>query len=150
MADRILHAVAVSFDWVIDMALHWAAQYIGRPWVNGGRDIQSGVDCWGLLCHVYRQHYNINLPVFIGVDAADNRAVAKLMNQHDQWRELPTPMEGCAVALSKNKALHHVGLYVCGRVLHAMEGQGVVSQTVATLTAKGWTTIRYFQHEGMA
>lgn len=132
------------------MAMHWAAQYIGKPWVNGGRDIRIGVDCWGLLCHVYRQHYNIILPEFLGVDAKNNIAVAKLIDQREYWTELKTPIEGCAVALSKNKALHHVGVYVCGRVLHAMENQGVVSQTTSTLITQGWTTIRYFQHEGMA
>lgn len=132
------------------MAMHWATQYIGRPWVNGGRDIKTGVDCWGLLRHVYCQHYGIDLPEHVGIDASDNRAVSRLIDQREQWLEIKTPVEGCAVGLSKNKLLHHVGVYVCGRVLHAMDGQGVVSQTVSTLQSKGWTTIRYFQHEGMA
>lgn len=130
--------------------MHWAAQYIGRPWINGGRDIESGVDCWGLLRHIYQHHYCIDLPAFLGVDAKDNLAVARLISQRECWSELKTPIEGCAVALSKNKILHHVGVYVCGRVLHAMECQGIVSQTTSTLATMGWTTIRYFQHEEMA
>lgn len=129
---------------------HWAMQYIGTKWVNGGRDIAIGVDCWGLLQHVYRQHYVIELPSFVGVDAKDNMAVARLIGEREQWQEIKTPIEGCAVAMSKNKALHHVGVFVCGMVLHAVEGIGVIAQSTAALRNNGWTTVRFFKHGAMA
>ena len=126
---------------------HWALEYIGIKWVNGGRDIKTGVDCWGLLCHIYKIHYGISLPLFIGVDATDNLTVSRMIDdKKSQWLEIKSPVEGCAVAMSKNKALHHVGIFVCGMVLHSLDENGVCAQNLQSLQASGWSTIRFFKY----
>ena len=129
---------------------HWAYDYIGIKWVNGGRDIKTGVDCWGLLHHIYKHHYHIELPLFNGIDATDNLNIAKMINNNKQeWLECNRAVEGCAVAMSKNKILHHVGIFVCGMVIHALGNDKVIAQSLSALKASGWSTIRFFKHEQM-
>lgn len=125
---------------------HWAYKYIGLKWVNGGRDIATGVDCWGLLHHIYKEHYKIELPLFNGIDAENNLSVSRMIdNNKNDWMEIKTPIEGCAVGLSKNKLLHHVGVFVCGVVIHA-DRNGVVAQSISALKLNGWSTLRFFRH----
>jgi hypothetical protein len=38
--------------------MHWAAQYIGRPWGPPG----SGLSCWEFVRHVLLQHYDCPMP----------------------------------------------------------------------------------------
>lgn len=38
--------------------MHWAAQYIGRPWGPPG----SGLSCWEFTRHVLARHYGAEVP----------------------------------------------------------------------------------------
>ena len=37
-------------------------QYLGIPYKYHGRDINEGVDCYGLITNFYRREFNIDLP----------------------------------------------------------------------------------------
>lgn len=54
----------------------WASDYVGLPFVDGGRD-RAGVDCWGLVRLVYAERLELLLPDFAEVRALDLRAVAR-------------------------------------------------------------------------
>lgn len=132
--------------------MHWAADYIGKPWVPGARG-PHGYDCWGLVYWVYRTRYGIELPTFPNVDAQDHLLVARYISQgavEGSWSREPQPLEGFAVGLGKSRVLHHVGLWLDidgGLVLHASVG-GVTAQSLPTLRAFGFSRIEFYRHHG--
>jgi len=44
---------------------NWTHDYIGIPYKIRGRDA-DGLDCWGLICLIYRQKYKISLQQYNG------------------------------------------------------------------------------------
>ena len=100
---------------------------IGIPFVDGGRDAKSGLDCWGLVKEAFRRQgcevpdYHIS-----AIEAADIAGTMK--RQEDDWIRLDGPRVGCLVLLRLTPWLwaNHVGIYVGdGRFLHAYLPTGV-------------------------
>jgi hypothetical protein len=122
---------------------------IGKPWVAGGRGPDT-FDCWGLLVHVYRELLGIELPAYTCMDVQNKLMVAKtIVCVFSEWGVLPTPKHLCAVGISANRKLHHLGVWLDldgGGVLHASETSGVVFQSVASLRQSGLQNIVYFNH----
>lgn len=42
----------------------WCAAYVGIPYAEAGRSVESGLDCWGLLVHVLRSHFGLAVPLY--------------------------------------------------------------------------------------
>ena len=132
--------------------MHWATDYIGKPWVSGARG-PDAFDCWGLLWWVYRHQFQIELPIYAGVNPKDVKRVGRLMTDGSvdgDWLEIETPEEGCAVAMSQNKVIHHVGIFLNadgGVVLHAGDKLNVLAQPIKQLSQYGWRTVRYYKHK---
>lgn len=136
---------------------HWALQYIGKPWVSGGRGPEV-FDCWGLLRWVYQHHYGVALPEFVGVDSEDHLEVRRQMLNGERsarslfpdWTQCPSPVDGAAVALGACEFYSHVGVYIVlpegGRVLHCRKGAGVIQQTLTALRSEGLNRIAFYQH----
>lgn len=100
---------------------------IGIPFVDGGRDPKSSLDCWGLVKEAFRRQgcevpdYHIS-----AIEAADIAGTMK--RQEDDWIRLDEPRVGCLVLLQLTPGLwaNHVGIYVGdGRFLHAYLLTGV-------------------------
>lgn len=130
--------------------MHWAVKYIGMKHVRGGRE-PGAVDCWGLLCLVYREEFQIELPAYPGVTAQSIPFIASTIKSDARrdWVELEKPVDGCAVAMSQRVIPHHVGIYVTadgGRVIHCWDTQNVISDTFRGLAAKGFQVIKFYQH----
>lgn len=131
---------------------HWILPYIGLRHALGGRD-RNGVDCWGLLYLVYREHFGIELPVFPGVTVAGLADVVDLIQREVDscWFEVVAPFDGAAVAMSQKSAMHHVGLYAeadGGKVIHCWNSQNVIVETLASLRRfKGFRTIKFYRHK---
>ena len=62
------------------------------------------------------------------------------------WVKIDKPEEGCAVALSKRKHIHHIGVWVSGGCLHSVEGLGVVFNTINDLKRNGYTRIEFYRY----
>lgn len=51
----------------------WVKKWIGIPYKCGGRDISSGLDCYGLVVEVYKKELAITLPKY-DLITPENRA----------------------------------------------------------------------------
>ena len=110
-------------------AASWASEFIGIPFVPGGRT-REGADCWGLVCLVYQQVYAITLPAYpiAWSSRADWPRLTEAIEQgRRDWTPIAreTAMLGDAVVLAIAGAPLHVGI-VAGtdplRMLHAEQG----------------------------
>jgi len=123
---------------------HWAVPLIGKPWESGQQGPEA-FDCWGLLVWVYQQQFNINLPN-IAVAEGDLRSQVKAFHAHPEnahWQRVEKPKEGNALLLRQSRHPIHVGLWIDTEgesgVLHALQGAGVVFQTLNSLKLSGWS-----------
>ena len=130
--------------------MHWAAKYIGRPWVNGAQGPEA-FDCWGLVRFVLREQRGIALPV-VDVDAGQLRQVARIFTSGENyagWQQVEQPNELDGVLMSHAKHPHHVGIWIDadgGQVLHCIEGAGVVAMNRLHLRLAGWNIISFWRH----
>lgn len=105
------------------------ADLIGVPFKNLGRDVKSGLDCYGLVVEIYRrcgkeigEYYS---------DCSDKARINAILRREvatTKWRRiaegetLPVP---CLVALRFNSppgVVNHTGVYIGnGRFIHTRE-----------------------------
>lgn len=107
--------------------------YIGIPWVERGRDLRTGVDCWGLFMAVYRDQLGIDLPSFDGSaypSAADIQSMRNLaMGGDGPWLSVPAGEERAfdGVLLYDHGVPRHVGLVTRpGYCLHVQPGESSI------------------------
>jgi hypothetical protein len=121
---------------------HWAAAYIGKPWVAGA-DGPDAYDCLGLVRAVYRQQFAIDIP---RVDANAHSLLScarafRYFPAYDRFARMTAPRELDALQMSHAREPHHVGIWLDvdgGGLLSALEGIGVVFQSRAALAAGNW------------
>jgi cell wall-associated NlpC family hydrolase len=107
----------------------WLAQYVGIPYATGGRDRAQGLDCWGLVCLVWRERFGLEEPPWAApawAGKADNLAVAGFIAQERERAYDPVEAGqerlGDAVLIRMRGHPLHVGLVVApGRMLHTHE-----------------------------
>ncbi len=109
---------------------------VGVPFVNGGRDIALGLDCWGLVIEVFKR-YGIDLPDFM-VDAFAYTAIDTLIREatlSQSWEEVFQPCDEdvpLVVLMSIHPILTtHAGVYIGhNKIIHTMENSNtVISKT---------------------
>lgn len=119
---------------------------LGKPWVNGASG-PDAFDCWGLVRAYYAQVAGRALPV-VDVDSARALDVAHAFAGHDElsnWEPIDHPRHGCAVLMGQARRPHHVGLWLSGGVLHAVEGAGVIYNNAFMLRASGWNVLGHYR-----
>lgn len=106
------------------------AHYVGIPFALHGRD-RTGLDCWGLVCLVYREVWGVELPSFgdrYGRELTlEERAhiAAIVRGESVDWTRVPPGEERCGdvVLFRMAGAESHLGIVVNGgRFLHARKG----------------------------
>lgn len=123
---------------------HWAATYIGEPWVAQEND------CWAFCRRVWSERYGVTVPI-IGVDTENMLAVAHAFRENDErthWHEVDVPREGDAVLMAHWRHPSHVGIWIDadgGGVLHCEKGAGVIFNSRSALFAAGWKDLRYYR-----
>ena len=105
---------------------------IGVKFVSGGRDVGTGLDCWGLAMEIYRR-YGMELPDFV-VDSFAFQIINQMAWEEIQsrkWEQVEEPRNGGAplVVLMRihPKYVNHVGVYTGGgRIMHTRKDTGVI------------------------
>jgi len=103
---------------------------IGIPFINNGRDINKGFDCYGLVMEVYRRN-GIELPEFYA-DCTDITSIHDIYvkeKQTPKWimlnrKDITAP---CLVAIRFNSTVvNHTGVYIGnGKFIHTRLKVGV-------------------------
>jgi cell wall-associated NlpC family hydrolase len=109
---------------------------IGVPFVDGGRDVSTGLDCWGLVAEIFRRS-GIDLPDY-QISAADCLRIAQEIETErltGRWNkhEYPLVPIPAIVVMRYNKPgiWNHTGVYLGGgRFLHTREKIGVTIERV--------------------
>lgn len=111
-------------------------KYIGVPFVDGGRDIH-GADCWGLLCLIYKDLFDVELPDY-SISAFDTEEVVKTMSYESKvhnWCEVEDYQAGDIIAMAMHPRytdmVNHVGLFL-GRssFIHTQKTTGAIISPV--------------------
>ena len=121
--------------------MHWAAEYIGRPWSQDN-------DCWAFFRAIQARHYERELPV-IDIDSLSLREILRTFRDHAErarWVEVPSPTDGDGVLMGRNDRPIHVGVWLAdaAKVLHCDQHSGVVAQDFPSLARHGWTNLRFY------
>jgi cell wall-associated NlpC family hydrolase len=120
----------------------WAKDYIGIPFVSGGRD-RSGADCYGLVRMVRTEQFNDDLPLFSGdYDNADNFIETEKLLRAQRpllaGRRVETPKAGDVCVIRFYGLPVHLGIYAGGGfTLHTLKKTGSVLQRTGDLHFAG-------------
>lgn len=100
---------------------------IGTPFIDGGRDKEIGLDCWGLAREMFRRQ-GIDVPDY-QISAMRTAEIAREMTAEEMdWTRLEAPEKGCLVLLRLDPEVwaNHVGIYLGGgKFIHAYRATGV-------------------------
>lgn len=138
--------------------LHWASQYVGKPWRKHARGPQE-YDCWGLVQQLARRRLGVAMPDMQVGQQLNREAIFEAVRDIG-WRKLEVGEVPRAddVLLMRNRAGdRHCGYMVQDgtklRVLHADGHQtpsgpvgAVVSQTIEQAIAGGYREHEFWRH----
>ncbi len=121
---------------------------IGLPWKKGGRTLQEGFDCWGFFKYFYNEFLNININYDYPYKPGETKKIVSAFNEAtstNNWLKLKKPEPYCAMTLSMNKKMHHVGIYYAEGCLHCAENVGVVYNSFNDLKRNGYNTWSFYK-----
>jgi cell wall-associated NlpC family hydrolase len=111
----------------------WAKDYVGIPFVSGGRD-RAGADCYGLVRLVRREQFGGNMPL-LSNDYADannfseTEGLMRTMRPLLAGRPAETPEPGDVCVIRFHGLPVHLGICAgSGWLLHTLKGTGSVLQ----------------------
>jgi len=110
----------------------WYNKYIGLPYKDNGRTT-AGIDCWGLACLVYREHFDIELPTLDDqyVGSQDLAVKGLVTSTKESWILTTEPKAGNICVFNILGEPTHVGIYVGNKkFLHARAGQDSVIESL--------------------
>lgn len=125
------------------MTAHWAAQYIGTPWVAGESD------CWNFARRVWAEQFGVSVPeIPWDGDPRDQIAAFAGSAERALWLEVLRPREGDAVLMARGRYPCHIGIWLgTGGILHSIEAQGVIFTRRPDLTRLGYRITGYYWRE---
>jgi len=115
----------------------WYNKYVGLPYKDNGRTT-AGIDCWGLACLVYREHFDIELPTLDDqyVGSQDLTISSLVTSTKESWIATQEPKPGDICVFNVLGEPTHVGIYIGNqKFLHARAGQDSV---IESLDSVGW------------
>lgn len=130
---------------------HWLPTVIGKPW-RAGEVGPDAFDCWGLVVDYYKRVRGVTLDAVINFDPKQILACCRFGAKETQasaWHRVSRPTTGDVVAMGRNTASHHAGLWVGldgGLILHAADGSRVVAHSKFQLAGLGINIHGFYRH----
>lgn len=135
----------------------WWNEYVGKPWVEGGRD-SKGFDCWGLVRQVLIDQVNIELPKLenaVYKNGGDTRALLTAIKEYansfdkGEWPMInkgEKAQEYDVVWLRNGGPIHFGVMIDKKRFIHVEEG---CDSVIESIESPRWERkVRgYFRHE---
>lgn len=92
-------------------------KYIGIPFVEKGRTLEKGFDCWGLVRYVYNEELGIELPIYLDCyeKTTDRHSISERMAEdREYWTEIKRGLrkEFDVVLMNRLGCAMHVGVLV--------------------------------------
>lgn len=116
---------------------------IGVPFSNRGRNVTTGLDCYGLVMEIYKR-FGITLPEF-NADWDDSKKISAIINRESSksaWQKVePDSLSvPCVMAIRfgvPKGVINHTGVYIGnGKFIHIRERIGVCVDRINSLA---WT-----------
>jgi cell wall-associated NlpC family hydrolase len=132
--------------------MHWSVRYVGIPWLIGGRNVDEGLDCWGLVRYVYGCEFKITLPEYpTKGKLADCGLVMESELNGVSWVRTADPCDGDGIALGRNpREFEHVGIYINAdgvpSVLHTARKASSAIQSLQYMRETGFPNIVFYRH----
>ena len=114
---------------------HWYEKYTDIPYKLFGSDPQKGMDCFTLLCHVFKTELNITIPYTSSdfLKIVDDRWFLKTHEQFflnemkkGDWVEISSlePFDLILMCLGSTNVANHVAMYVGNnKILQMLENR---------------------------
>jgi hypothetical protein len=125
--------------------------FIGVPYKLNGDNVKDGFDCWTFIKHIYGNVLNRNVPDYVIGDISTIKTKIDTCRQYMEdkvWVKQDAPEDYVAVAMSKNKYIHHIGIWYKNACLHCVEHMGVVYNDYNSLKRNGYNRIEFYKHCG--
>ena len=113
----------------------WVKNYIGIPFVSGGRDA-SGCDCYGIVRLILANEYGYDLPVLLGdySNALNIAETKRLFTENIPilcGNKIEKPEEKSVALIKMFGRLCHIGLYAGDNyIIHSRHKTGVVCERI--------------------
>lgn len=105
------------------------SKYIGVPFLNNGRHLDRGCDCWGLVRLIWKNEFGFTVPSHLGIyDVNDDPSMDKSIQAHwdeKEWVQIEPGLEqpGDGVLMRLAGLPIHIGIVAGeGKMIHTFVG----------------------------
>jgi cell wall-associated NlpC family hydrolase len=106
------------------------------------------LDCWGLVCDVYREYLDIELSEYTSLSHKTMSQGFSQERESGNFQEVTTPENFDVVAFFIHGRLYHVGIFLDGRILHTSEKKNCRYEALDRVSLSDRRYYRYVGSKG--
>jgi len=110
---------------------------IGVSFKDGGRSVEEGLDCLGLLILIYKR---MGISVYdFKISCSDYKNIGEEYERQkskSHWKKVEKPEAGCVLAMTRSmrfpKSITHFGIYIGNdKFIHCIKDSGVIISRIS-------------------